>query len=186
MSFSSGFHLSLELTKLAGALSSAALPHLINFARDLRKSVSDIIVEGDLANIFGRRMIVSKLEDDFKNVVTKNINKVTQLYPQCEVVLKPGPVPTINRAMAAENRRYLATVIQLSFLVWIHDRVDLLSALVECMGLRVRLKFLDASSHPGYEGILRTLESCNAQTSSFDWNSIIQSVDQTVRQHFGY
>jgi hypothetical protein len=67
-----------------------------------------------------------------------------------------------------------------------HDRANLASALVECMDLRVRAKLPDASPHPGYEGISRTLESCNAQTSSFNWSSIIQSVDHTVRQHFGY
>jgi hypothetical protein len=187
MAFSNGVQLSVELTRLASSLSypKSALTSLINFARDLRKSGSDIIVEEDLANIFGRGMIVAKLEDDFKTAVTKDV-KITLLHPQCEIVLRPGPAATVTRAMTTEGRRYLSNVIQLSFLGWMHDRADLASALAECMDLRMRAKLPDAGPHPGYEGILRTLESCNSQTSSFDWNSIIQSVDHTVRQHFGY
>jgi hypothetical protein len=54
------------------------------------------------------------------------------------------------------------------------------------MGKRMRAKPPGTFPSPGYEGIVKTLESCNAQTSSFDWNTIIQDVDHTIRNHFGY
>ena len=60
MSFDSGFQLSLELAQLfpirAGI--ETAADRLLQYARDLRKSGSDILVEKDLADIFGRANIV--------------------------------------------------------------------------------------------------------------------------------
>jgi hypothetical protein len=112
MSFTSGIQLSVELTRLTGAFSSTAsqLSDMVKFARDLRKSGSDIVVEEDLANIFGRGDISQRLMDDFKSAVSKEIT-ITPLHPTSEVVLKPGPSATVTRAMLEHDRRYLAIVI---------------------------------------------------------------------------
>jgi hypothetical protein len=63
--------LSVELTNIAPvreAISTAALL-VYRTARELRKSGSDFLVEEDLASIFGRGKIESKLQIHFKDVV---------------------------------------------------------------------------------------------------------------------
>ena len=75
------FQLSLELTKAfpvretvqsAGAL-------IIGFARKLKLSASDIIVEEDLAGIFGRGKIVPELESRFEKEILKKYHSHSSL-----------------------------------------------------------------------------------------------------------
>ena len=51
--------------------------------------------------------------------------------------------------------------------------------------MTMRAKLPGASPSPGFEGVIKTIESCSAQTSSFEWNSIVQEVDPVIKQHFG-
>lgn len=156
---------------------------LINFARDLRKSGSDIVVEEDLAEVFGRGKIVSELEVQFKKNILGNIKSIP-LHPSSEIHLHAGPGPTVNRALKDKDRRYLSTVIQLSLLVWVHDCDELASSLAECMARRFQLGVAGATPPPDFEGISGTLRACSSQATSFNWAPILEQTRAKIRQHF--
>jgi hypothetical protein len=176
--------LSVELTNVFGAV-AAALPwkKILDLGRDLRKSGSDILVEEDLANVFGRGKIVHALENRFKHSIKDT--KIVPLHPTCSITLQSGPGPTVTRAMRDQDRRYMSTVIQLSFLGAVFNRTELATALTECMSKRLTYGIQD-SSGPGYEDIAGVLEACSSQTSTFDWYPHIEAVEQRIRKHFGY
>ena len=176
--------LSVELTNVFGAV-TAALPwkKILDLGRDLRKSGSDILVEEDLANVFGRGKIVHALENRFKHSIKDT--KIVPLHPSCSITLQSGPGPTVTRAMRDQDRRYMSTVIQLSFLGAVFNRTELATALTECMSKRLTHGIQD-SSGPGYEDIAGVLEACSSQTSNFDWYPHIEAVEQRIRKHFGY
>jgi len=176
--------LSVELTNVFGAV-AAALPwkKILDLGRDLRKSGSDIVVEEDLANVFGRGRIVHALENRFKNSI--NDTKIVPLHPTCSISLQSGPGPTVTRAMRDQDRRYMSTVIQLSFLGAVFNRTELATALTDCMSKRLTCGIQD-SSGPGFEDIAGVLEACSSQTSNFDWHPNIEAVEQRIRKHFGY
>ena len=122
------------------------------------------MVEEDLADIFGRRRIESALEAQFKSDVLADTT-ITPLHPKCDIQLHAGPGPTVTRALRGQDRRCLSTVIQLSFLAWMHDRIDLASSLMDCMSKRVQMGLPGANPDPGFEGVVGTLEACSSQTS---------------------
>jgi hypothetical protein len=71
MPWSNQFAIALELTNvllIAPAISSATAA-AVRLARDLRKSGSDLLVEEDLAEVFGRNRIDDKLESSFRTAV---------------------------------------------------------------------------------------------------------------------
>ena len=130
MPLSTRFTLSLELAKILPvrkALSSGG-ESIISFARALRRSGSDFLVE-DLAAIFGRGRIEPALEKRFRDSL-KEVSFIP-LHEGSQIVLDASPGPTVGRAL--KDRYYMASVIQLSFLVWMHEVTSLASALVECM-----------------------------------------------------
>ena len=112
----------------------------MSFLRELRKSGSDLLVEEDLAAIFGRARINREVEDIFKN----NIVRDTAIVPIHEdsnssLVLSVGSGPTVNRAITSKDRFYIFTVIQLSLLGWVHGGASLASAITESMRRRYKL-----------------------------------------------
>src|SRR5262245_58046123 len=78
--------LSFELTKLLPVQSaiSHTAESLISLARELRRSGSDILVEEDLAAVFGRGKIDSPVETQFKDVV--KVTSFTPLHSSSEIV----------------------------------------------------------------------------------------------------
>ena len=176
--------LSVELTNVFGAIATA-LPwkKILDLGRDLRKSGSDIVVEEDLANVFGRGKIVYELENRFKHAIKDT--EIIPLHPTCSISLQSGPGPTVTRAMRDQDRRYMSTVIQLSFLGAVFNRTELATALTECMSKRLTCGIQD-SSGPGFEDIAGVLEACSSQTSNFDWHPHIEAVEQRICKHFGY
>lgn len=178
MSFGSQFSLGLELTNVfpIGAGLASVATHLLNFARELRKSGSDIVVEEDLASIFGRGNIETELESKFKATIKER--KFVDLFSGSEIRLDSGPGPTMHRAL--KERRYLATVIQLSLLAWMQSREELAAMLARCMRKRVEMNVQEASN-PGVEGLAMTLETCNSQTTEFAWSFYIQQVESRLR-----
>jgi hypothetical protein len=66
-----GFQLALELSNVfpVKELVSSAASQILTFARNLRKSGSDMVVEEDLAEVFGRGKVSSELEKKFKDTV---------------------------------------------------------------------------------------------------------------------
>lgn len=166
-----------------GIVTAVPWNKLLDLARNLRKSGSDLVIEEDFANVFGRGKVVSALENQFKGVV--NISTIIPLHPTSTITLLGGPGPTVSRAMQEKDRRYMSTVIQISFLGSIFNRTELATAITECMSKRIDHGIQDTSG-PGFEDVIGLLEACGSQTSTFDWQSIMESVENRVRSHFVY
>lgn len=179
MAFSNQFALSLELTRLLpiGWATNKAADAIISCARDLRHSGSDIVVERDLANIFGRCRISSRLTSSFKTVVTKSTANVPLLE---RIMVQGGPGPTVIRAF--QETPYFGMVVQLSLLVWTFQANYLATALTDA--LRKRLEGAPPSSilqnSPDRQGILGVLYACESQTSAFNWNMMLNAVSTTL------
>lgn len=172
-----GFNLALELTNVFPVREGLrALGEIVlKLARDLRKSGSDLVVEADLAQVFGRGKITQQLETTFKE--TTKITKITPLHDGSEVVLASGPGPTLQHAF--RNPDYLSSVLQLSFLSWVHPQDQLALMLSTSLHKRFIAGVPDASPDPGYEGISRTLFAINSQ-SSFNWGRYIKLVQSKL------
>jgi hypothetical protein len=87
------FSLSLELANILpikSALTYTAST-VVNLARELKRSGSDLLVEEDLAAIFGRAKIVTSVENHFKDVV--KIASIVPLHPDSDIILDAGPGP---------------------------------------------------------------------------------------------
>jgi hypothetical protein len=122
MAFSSQFSLSVELTRLIPLqlVANKAAEAVMRLARDLRNSGSDIVIEEDLASIFGRCKIADGTSSSFKTIV----NKSGVPYLLFEgIALETGPGPTVVRAL--QSVPYFATVIQCSFLTATHEKTSL-------------------------------------------------------------
>ena len=174
MSLAKQFTLSVELTKLVPIRSmiTYSAESIVKLVRALRRSGSDFLVEEDLAAIFGRMRIEPSLENEFHDVV--KIASFTPFHAQSSIILDAGPGPTLLRAF--KDRYYMALVIQLSFLVWMHEETTLATALVESMRSRYESGVQDASPDPDYDGILRTLQACSSQTSQYCWDKLVALV----------
>ena len=95
MPFTTGLQISLELAK-AFPISSVTEfigSKFLQYARDLRVSGSDIVVEADLTEVFGRGKIVHELEQEFRKVV--KVQRFTSVRDGCEISLDSGAGPTI-------------------------------------------------------------------------------------------
>ena len=162
MSF--GIQLSVELTRAfpIGALIENAGIQVLDYARDLRKSGSDIVVEADLVEVFGRGKIVPEIERKFRDVV--KVRKCIPLRHGCEISLDSGPGPTTLQAF--RDSRYFTLIIQLSFLGWTHDRASLALAISQSMMKRFEAGVVGASASPSSEGISNTLAACSSQSSA--------------------
>jgi hypothetical protein len=175
-----GFQLALELSNVFPIHDAvrAVGHHILQLARDLRKSGSDLVVEADLAEVFGRGRISSELETKFKEAT--KITTITPLSDGSEVVLASGPGPTLQNAF--RDRKYLASVVQLSFLTWMHPRESLATMLSMAITKRYEMGVHDASPDPGYEGIMKTLMACSSQTSSFNWSVYVEMVQDKLQE----
>lgn len=179
MPLSVGFQIAVEITKLfppREVLQSAAT-NLLNLARDFRKAGSDIVIEEDLAEIFGRLRISGQIERSFHEVF--EVQNYVPLSDGCEIVLQPGPGPALS--VARRQKRYLVTAVQLSLLGWTHNRDLLASMLASAMRKRHESGIPGASPDSGYEAIINTLASISAQSSSFDWSFYTLKVEQKLR-----
>ena len=174
MSISRQFSLSLELAKILPIRSviKYSAESILELVRALRRSGSDFLVEEDLAAIFGQGKIEPSLEREFRDVV--KIASFTPLHTQSSIVLDAGPGPTVLRAL--KDGYYMALVIQLSFLVWMHEETTLATALVESMRSRYESGVQNATPDPDYDGILRTLQACSSQTSQYHWDKLVALV----------
>lgn len=176
----SQFSLALELSNVfpVRAVVETAATQFLKLVRDLRRSGSDIIIEEDLATIFGRGRINTELEDRFKDAV--KLQTFVPLYQECEIRLDSGPGPTMHRAL--KERRYLTTMVQLSLLAWMQDRQDLGTMLAWCMTERQRGGVQDASDC-GFEGIVSTLATCSSQSSNFAWSYYVEQVEAKFQRY---
>lgn len=175
----SSFQLALELSSVFPIRQAvkAMGDYILKLARDLRKSGSDLVVEEDLAEVFGRGKLSSDLETKFKD--TTKITTITPLTPDSEVVLASGPGPTLQNAF--RDPRYFSSVVQLSFLTWVQSREPLATMLSMSLNKRFKLGVHGASPDPGYEGIAKTLMACSSQTASFHWSTYVQMVQDRLQ-----
>jgi hypothetical protein len=171
-----GFQLSLELSNIP-TVTQGAVAQIIAFARYLRKSGSDIVIEVDLAEVFGRGRISPQLESSFTDMV--KIQGYKPLHNGCEIELHSGPGPTVARAL--RDPEYLATTIQLSFLGWTHDREQIASMIASAIRKRYEAGVPGALPDPGYEGVMNTLAACSSQSSNFNWSYYTEKVQRILR-----
>ncbi|KAI4124307.1 MAG: hypothetical protein LQ347_005788 [Umbilicaria vellea] len=179
MAFSNQFALSLELTRLLPIswATNKATEAFMSRARDLLHSGSDIVVEEDLANVFGRNKISPTLSSSFKNIVAKSNSNVS-LWEG--ITLQGGPGPTTLRAL--RETPYFAMVVQLSLLVWIFDIRYLATAIADALRERSEGAPLSSKlqSSPSRTGILGVLQVCEQQTSAFNWNMLLHAVSKSL------
>lgn len=176
MPFSSQFALSLEVTRLVPVplVLNKVYETVMNLARDLQNSGSNIVIEQDLADVFGRSRISTNFERSFATVVKEG---GTTLQNLCEgISLAGGPGPTVGRAL--RNTPYLSTVIQLSLLTWVAPNTFLAQGISDALQKRL----IGASPEdqikavPNQEGISGILVAVHEQTSSFDWSRYLVAV----------
>ncbi|KAL8786911.1 MAG: hypothetical protein Q9213_002542 [Squamulea squamosa] len=179
MPFTTGLQLSFELAKAfpIRSLTESAASKLLKYARDLRMSGSDIIVETDLAEVFGRGKIVHEIERKFREVV--KVQNFIFFRDDCEISLDSGAGPTILHAF--RNNQHFSTTIQLSFLGWTHNHSSLATAIDEAMVKRFEMGVAGASASPGHEGILGSLRACSSQSNAFAWSDYIHLVEKKLR-----
>jgi hypothetical protein len=87
---------------------------VLSLARQLGNSGSDIIIEQDLAELFGRSRIGRQLESSFRAIVSRG--KSAALTDELSLISGPGP--TVTRAF--QDRPYFSTVVQLSLIACLH------------------------------------------------------------------
>ena len=141
---------------------------LLQFARSVRKTGSDIIVEEDLADIFGRGRIVPAARNAFKDEVLRNTN-ILPLFKDSQLELSSGAGVTLNRALVDKNPKYLSAIIQLSFLAYTHDRISLASTISQCM-------FQRSGEGLSFESIESALQALSTQASVTLWTAYIDLV----------
>ena len=180
MAFANQFALTVELTRLLPPIKWATTKTgdaIMSYARGLRHSGSDIVVEEDLANVFGRCTISPALTSSFKTIVAKSSSNVSMLEG---IVLQGGPGPTVARAL--QEPPYFAMVVQLSLLVWNFQSGYLATYITDALRNRVK----DAPSSSGWSSspdrlaVLGVLEACETQTAAFNWNMMINAVSTTL------
>lgn len=178
MPLSSQFSLSLELTKLLplGSAVNATGRGLIQLARELQKSGSDIVVEEDLAEVFGRNRVTRHFESTFRAAVRES--KVQELSGYLDIVLESGAGPTVRRSL--QDRAYFSMVVQLSLLAWSHEIDPLSRALATAIERRLEDAPPEKKNFPSYDGILGTLQACRDQTSQFRWDLKFAAVEQML------
>ena len=143
-------------------------------ARELRNSGSDIVVEEDLAQLFGRSRISPEIASSFKTIVSKSSSN-RSLWEG--ITLQGGPGPTVLRAL--REAPYFAMVVQLSLLVWVCDKVNLAASLAKLLEERADHAAQESSKlqpAPDVAGLLGVLSACEEQTAAFDWNLLLHAV----------
>ncbi|KAL8902631.1 MAG: hypothetical protein Q9207_004513 [Kuettlingeria erythrocarpa] len=175
MPFTSQFSLSLELAKVfpLGQVVQAGTEQIVGLVRALRKDGSDFLVEEDLANIFGRGRIEPSLEADFRKAV--RVGSILPLHADSPISLDSGPGATVRRVLI--DRFYMSCVMQLSFLMWMHEETSLAAALVESMLSRYHSQVQGATPDPDYDGALKTLQACSSQTSQYSWENLCAIIE---------
>ena len=170
-SFANQFALSLEITRLLpiSTITETTALAVYNLARGLRNSGSDIIVEQDLAEAFGRCRITHEIERSFRTIVGKSSGTTSF---SGEILLQRGPGPTVTRALVSGQAPYLNCLVQCSFLSWVHNKHSLAGAIVQALEKRVHDASPDADvkAPPSQDSVLGYLTACEEQTNAFIWD----------------
>ena len=127
MPWSNQFSLSLELTRVLGPSTiTQASNAVMNLARSLQNTGSDVVMEQDLGEVFSRFLIEESFELEFRERTRSvaSVNKISDLVP---FALQAGPGPTVQRAM--KEPAFMPMVIHLSMLGATHDYASVAEAL---------------------------------------------------------
>jgi hypothetical protein len=184
MSLGSQFSLSLELTQLPELVPVIAntFSNAIEFARELRKSGSDMIIEHDLALIFLQNRIDAKFAETFKKaIVPTDLASVFRALP---IWLMRGAGPTVHRAL--RDTAYFSMVVQLSMLCATQEATSLAEGL--CEAIRLRLREAPAEQQQSTfssESLLGVLVACTEQTASFPWHGYLAHISQMLGVRYG-
>ncbi|OAP65100.1 hypothetical protein AYL99_01072 [Fonsecaea erecta] len=175
MAFSNQFSLSVELTKLVplGNILSAAGSGILNLARDLRRSGSDITVEEDLTLVLGRNRICPKFESTFRVAVRGSSQQ--QIGEFVDIILEAGAGPTVQRSL--KHPPYFSTVAQLSLLAFTQQLNRLSWTLSKLFERRLSGAPQHLQSHPSAESMRGTLRACREQTAGFNWTLLFEAVE---------
>lgn len=180
--------LNIELTQLIPVrdLLGQVSESLIQLMREFKKTGSDLVVENDLANVFGRAVIEPAFESLFKNEVLSS-KTISPLHPDTKLSLEYGPGPTLDHAAHSKDKAYLSSVIQLSLLVAFHQQFDLASAIAQCMTQRHEARYPGSRAGPDQVGIQGTLAAICEQTTGFPWSDWSERVESRIYQnHVAY
>ncbi|OAG44347.1 hypothetical protein AYO21_01343 [Fonsecaea monophora] len=174
-----GFQFALELSNVLPLRQLAASTYemLLNMARELQNSGSGIVVEADLASIFGRSRVSLELEKAFKTKV--HISKITPLREGSEIQLRTGPGPTVTRAF--EDTQYFATIVTLSALCYFIPRENLARMIASAMLTRYEAGVPGADKPPPYADIESTLAACCTQCGEFQWEPYRAEIEKRLR-----
>lgn len=177
MPFATQLALSIELTRLLPfqPVADAVGASVLNLARDLQRSGSDVVVEEDLALIFGRARIEAHFESGFRTVVAKHSS--TQLNSFLDIFLESGAGPTVRRSLRTGSFDiYFSTVVQLSLLMSAFSAEDLTRGLRQALAHRAEAISDKAPSIPAYDALSSTLRAIQDQTSAFCWSLLLDAV----------
>lgn len=178
MPFTSQFALSLELSRLVplGLVTSKAAELVMKLARDLQNSGSDIVIEEDMVNLFGRGRIPAQFASSFKTAVKKSSsNKL------CEGIdLQTGAGPTVVRGL--QQLPYFSMVVQCSLLAFCHDKWSLAEVLHQIFEIQLEEapQNTQIRESPSQEGIAGFLEACANQTAEFGWWRLLEAVQRSL------
>ncbi len=178
MPLPSQFSLSVELTKFIPAASIVNVTYqaAIDIARRLQKSGSDIIVEEDLALIFGRNRILPRFESSFRTAVKES--RYQQFSGYLDIVLADGAGPTVHRSL--QDPRFFSMIVQLSLLAWCHDTDTLAASMAVACERRVRDAPPEQQHFPTRDGIAGSLRQCRDQTAHFQWILLFRAVEEEL------
>lgn len=186
-----GFQISVELTQLFPVrtaveyLARCSVERVLGFARELKNSNSDILVEADLVAVFGRVWVDEKIARQFKSDVIKNRARI--IIPDTPLELSIGAGPTLEYGFSKDaDRGALSTIIQLSLLSSTHDRSTLASSLSYGFNKRVELAVPSANPSPGYDGIMGTLEAISSQSPGYFWSTYIKTIRERITPILGH
>jgi hypothetical protein len=111
--FQNQFSLSLELSRVipqAAFVIGKTYTAAMRLARELQSSGSDIVIEEDLALLFGRCHIASNIASSFRTVVAQT-DLVSPVM--AGIALLSGPGPTLLRALTqSPEGPFFAMVVQ--------------------------------------------------------------------------
>jgi hypothetical protein len=114
-SFQNQFAISLELTKALPAAVSATdriWKAALQLARELQSSGSDLVVEEDLAFLFGRCSIASNMSSAFRSLVAAGS---APSHIMAGIALVVGAGPTALRAIRQPDSAYFKMTVQCAF-----------------------------------------------------------------------
>ena len=173
----SQFALTVELTKLIPLqlITVPAAEAVYSLARSLQNSGSDIIIEQDLAELFGRAQIEPRLSSSFRSEVARSSSS---RFLDQEIRLAGGPGPTVGRAL--KQQPFFATVVQLSLFTAFHEVDDLAQGLTTAIEKKFAEALAEQRMAPGKQGIRNSLDVIEAQTSAYSWSGHIQAVGATL------